>query len=114
MSRFKEHLWRELVREHGADLARLSRPPSRGRRPRPRLLAGTTAGLAGVGTAVALLLGVASSSPAFAVTQSHDGTVSVVIRQMNAVQLVNARLAKLGLRARFVPVLAGCAPPAVM
>src|SRR5579872_6147000 len=111
MSRFKERLWRDLVREHGADLAAISSPPRHARRPRPRLLAGTTAGLATVGTAVALLVGAASSSPAFAVTQSRDGTVSVVIKQFGAIQVVNERLAKLGLRARFVVAFAGCAPP---
>jgi hypothetical protein len=115
MSRYTERLWRELVQDHGAELARISRPGRHGRVARPRLLAGTTAGLAGVGTAVALLLGAASSSPAFAVTRNHDGTVRVVIWRIDALHSVNARLAKLGLRARFVQVAPGCAapPPAV-
>jgi hypothetical protein len=111
MSNFKDHLWRDLVREHGPELARMPKPAGRGHRPRPRLLAGTTAGLAGAGTVVALVLGAASSSPAFAVTQGRDGTVSVVVNRLDAISLVNARLAKLGLRARFVQVVAGCLPP---
>ena len=110
MSRFNERLWRELVREHGADLARVSRPAGHGRLSRP-LLAGTTVGLAGVGATIALILGAASSSPAFAVTQGHDGTVSIVIKRFGAIHVVNQRLAQLGFRARFVEVARGCAAP---
>ena len=55
MSKFKDRLWRELVREHGADLAQIRRPAAKhARRARPRVLAGTTLGLAGAGTALAL------------------------------------------------------------
>jgi hypothetical protein len=83
---------------------------------RPRLLAGTTVGIVGVGTAVALLLGAASSSPAFAVNRGRDGTVNVVIRKLEAFRQVNQRLSALGLKAQFVHLAAGCGapPPAVM
>jgi hypothetical protein len=111
MSRFEERLWRELVREHGEELARIAPRAKRGRIARPRLLAGTTVGIAGVGTAIALVLGAASSTPAFAVTQNRDGTVSIVIKQFDAIHGVNIRLAALGYRARFVEVAAGCAVP---
>jgi hypothetical protein len=111
MSKYTERLWRELVRDHGSELARVSRPERHGRVARPRLLAGTTVGLVGLGTALALVLGAASSSPAFAVTQGNDGTVHVVIRQIDALHSVNVRLAQLGYRARFVPAAPGCAAP---
>ncbi len=111
MTRFKERLWRELVRDHGAELASISQPARRGRAARPRLLAGTTAALAGAGAAVALVLGAASTSPAFAVSNNHDGTVSVVVTQLGAIHGLNARLATLGYRARFVQVMGGCAVP---
>jgi hypothetical protein len=78
---------------------------------RPRVLAGTTVGIVSVGTAVALLLGAASSSPAYAVTRSHDGTVSVVIRKLAAIHDVNQRLAALGLKAQFVHLAPGCGAP---
>ncbi len=112
MSKFTDRLWRELVREHGADLAQTRRPAAGPRRhARPRLLAGTTVGLAGVGSVVALAIGAAGTSPAFAVTSNSDGTVSVVLRAPDGITGANAKLAALGIRARFVQVLAGCAPP---
>jgi hypothetical protein len=47
---------------------------------RPRVFAGGTLGLAGVGAAVVLALsGTAATSPAFAITQKSDGTVFVKV-----------------------------------
>jgi hypothetical protein len=109
MSKFKDRLWRELVREHGADLAQVKRPVAQRRRGAgPRVLAGTTLGLAGVGTALALVLTAASSSPAFAVTPNRDGTVQVVVERLSGISGANMKLASLGVRARIVQVVAGC------
>jgi len=109
MSKFKDRLWRELVREHGADLAQVKRPAAQHRRrARPRVLAGTTLGLAGAGTALVLVLSAASSSPAFAVTPNRDGTVQVVIERLSGISGANIKLASLGVRARIVQVVAGC------
>ena len=41
MSKFKDRLWREIVREHGADLAQIQDGARQPRRARPRVLAGT-------------------------------------------------------------------------
>ncbi len=109
MSKFEDRLWRQIVREHGAELAQMRRRAAkRAWQSRPRMLAGTTLGLAGIGTAVALLLGAASSTPAFAVTQNSDGTVSVTIQRLSGIAGANQRLASLGIRARAVAVGAGC------
>jgi len=109
MGDFKDRLWRDLVREHGAQLAQTERPPAKhGRRARPRVLAGTTLGLAGIGTAVALALGAASSTPAFAVTRNHDGTVTVALQRIAAIHDANAKLAGSGLPVKLVQVKAGC------
>ena len=83
MSKFTERLWRDLLREHGADLTQMNplAPSAHCWRARPRMLAGTSLGAAGLATAAALIFGAASSSPAFAVTQNHDGTYTVQIRQ---------------------------------
>jgi hypothetical protein len=113
MGKFTEGLWRELERERGADLAQIARPAAKpGLRARPRLLAGTTVGLAGIVAALALVLSAASSSPAFAVSRNHDGTVTLRIRAVRGILGANARLAELGIRARAVQVTADCRPPA--
>ena len=70
----------------GAELDRaahreLSGPSERARvrRPRPRLLAGGTLGLAGIGAALVLILsaGGAAAPPAFAITTNGDGSLTV-------------------------------------
>jgi hypothetical protein len=109
MSKFKDRLWKDLMREHGAELAQLSGPEAaRSRRARPRVLAGTSLGLAGIGAALALVLSAAGSSPAFAVTKNRDGTVSVTIRKLDGIRGANAKLAQIGVHAVAVPVVAGC------
>lgn len=78
-------------------------------RPRLRLLGGVTAGTAAAGTALVLLLGAATTSPAFAVTRNHDGTVMVSITRSSDIALVNRVLRALGVRARVTPgVPGGC------
>lgn len=110
MSKFTDRLWRDLVREHGAGLAQMD-PLATGaqrRRARPRLLAGTGVGVAGLATAAALLLGATSSSPAFAVTPNHDGTVTVKIMRLGGVAGANSRLAAMDVRAKIVQVAGRC------
>jgi hypothetical protein len=112
MGKFEDRLWRDLVREHGSELARAAAPAARHGRPRRRLLAGTgIVGLAGAGTVLALVLSAASSSPAFAVDRNSDGTVTIVIRRADGIAGANARLAAMGVPVRAVQVLAGCSAP---
>jgi hypothetical protein len=86
-------------------------PRRRVRLARPRLLAGTIAGAAAVGTTLALVLGAASTSPAFAVTRNHDGTVTVSIKGSSGIAGANAKLNQLGIRASVMPQApAGCQP----
>jgi hypothetical protein len=99
MTKFTDHLWRDLAREHGATLA-LAERPAPGRAPllrRPRVLAGSTLGLAGVGTALVLTLGAASTTPAYAVTTNGDGSVLVTINQNSALPQANAKLTAMGI-----------------
>jgi hypothetical protein len=99
MTKFTDHLWRDLAREHGATLA-LAERPAPGRAPllrRPRVLAGSTLGLAGVGTALVLTLGAASTTPAYAVTTNGDGSVQVTINQNSALPQANAKLTAMGI-----------------
>ncbi len=109
MSNFKDRLWRDLVREQGPQLARIDGTAARhGRRARARVLAGTTVGLAAVGTTLALVLGAASTTPAFAVTRNHNGTVTIALQAIAAIPDANAKLAGSGLRVKVVQVKAGC------
>jgi hypothetical protein len=99
MSKFTDHLWSDLAREHGATLAHAGRPePGRARRlRRPRVIAGSTLGLAGVGTALVLALGAVSSTPAWAVSTKADGSVLVTINQLSALPQANAKLTAMGI-----------------
>jgi hypothetical protein len=98
MSKFTEHLWRDLVQEHGPALAHAERPePGRVRRPRPRVLAGSTLALAGAGVALTLGLTATGGTPAFAVTENGDGSVLVQINQNSALPQANAKLTAMGI-----------------
>lgn len=101
MSKFEDHLWREVLREHGAGIAQTSRPPARSTH-RSTVIAGTGLGLAGAGTVAALVLGGTAASPAFAVTRNHDGTVTVSITGYGGMAGANARLRELGISAEVV------------
>jgi hypothetical protein len=109
MSEFEDNLWQDVLREHGRSLTAASRPAAKQARPAwPRLLAGTSLGLAGIAAVLALVLGAASSSPAFAVTRNHDGTVSVALLRSAGILGANAKLAALGIKAKIVPQTTGC------
>jgi hypothetical protein len=102
MSEFEDNLWLEVVREHGHELARAGRSVPRHRRAtRPQLLASTTVGVAAIATAATLLLGVSTSSPAFAVTRNPDGTVTVNLMQLSGIAGANEKLAAMGVRAQI-------------
>jgi hypothetical protein len=107
MSKFTDHLWQDLVREHGPTLARAGRPePVRagGTRVlrRPRVLAGSTLGLAGVGAVLVLALSGSAAPPAFAVTKQDDGSVLVNLNYTTNQNLpqVDAKLASMGIHGR--------------
>jgi hypothetical protein len=108
MSKFTDHLWQDIAREHGPTLALADRPEP-GRAPllrRPRVLAGSTLGLAGVGAALVLALGAASSTPAYAVTTNSDGSVLVTINQNSALPQANAKLTALGIHEQITIYMA--------
>jgi hypothetical protein len=96
MSKFTDQLWSDLVREHGAALAHADRPKGRVRR--PRIVAGSTLGLAGVGAALLLVLGGSAATPAFAITKQGDGSVLVKLNYLKDLNLpqVDQRLKELG------------------
>ena len=112
MSKFTDHLWRDLVREHGPTLAHVDRPePGRARRPRPRVLAGSTLGLAGVGAALVLALGGVGAPPAFAITTNSDGSVTVQINQDTSLPAANHTLTAMGIDEQVTIYMATGAAP---
>lgn len=93
-----------LAREQQA--ARAERPePGRAHRSRPRVLAGSTLGLAGVGAALLLALGGSAAPPALAVTRQHDGSVLVKQRRREAGLVAGAdrKLASMGIDEQIMP-----------
>jgi hypothetical protein len=98
-----ERLGEALRASTTIDLAREKRAPrlpmrARSKRLRPRVLAGSTLGLAGVGAALVLVLGGSTAPPAFAITTSSDGTVLVRLNYASDQNLpqVNQKLAAMG------------------
>lgn len=126
MSEFQERLWSELVRDHGPALA-YPRGWHDSRRPLaivedrrtvlPKLSSWRAVRMATVGAVVlavvvaaVLLTTGTSTSPqaAYGVTETPDGAVHVTISELTEIVGANAQLAKLGVRARIVPMQAGC------
>jgi hypothetical protein len=66
-------------------------------RARPRVLAGSTLGLAGVGTALVLALSGSAAPPAFAITTNGDGSVLVNINQLQSLPAANHKLTAMGI-----------------
>jgi hypothetical protein len=88
-----------VLRRSAAGERPLSGPP---RRRRPRMLIGATTAAAMLAVALALLLGTTATPPAFAVTDHHDGTVTVRLLKLSGITGANRRLAALGIRARII------------
>ena len=87
----------DLAREERATAPVATR--TRQARLRPRVLAGSTLGLVGVGAAFVLALGgTAATTPAFAITRSDDGVVLHLNYNANQnLPQANAKLAAMGL-----------------
>ncbi|HSC04307.1 MAG TPA: hypothetical protein VLC49_13330 [Solirubrobacteraceae bacterium] len=106
MSTFEDRLWSELVREHGHQM-RLPATTVRANHRRPALITGTALATA-VAVAAAVLLFATTSTPAYAVTDNPDGTVTVTLHDVQAITALNAALARDGIAARAIPLTADC------
>jgi hypothetical protein len=108
MSEFEDNLWQEIVRAHGRELAAVPSPVAGGdgvhrRWARPRVVAGTSAGLVVAATlAVVVVLSATASSPAYAVSRNADGTVTVKLVRFSGIAAANHTLATMGVRAKIV------------
>ena len=121
MSSFEDHLWSDLVREHGdrmrtsprqtAALATSVTGADAARDPRlrrPAILTGTALGSAGAAAAAVLALTATTTAPAFAVTDNADGSITVTLREISGLSGLNAEFARRGLKARAVPMSSTC------
>ena len=107
MSNFTDNLWSDLTREHGPTLAHADRPaPSRARRPRPRVLAGSSLAVAGVGAALLLALSGSAAPPAFAITTNGDGSVLMKINQLQSLPDANHKLTQMGIHEQIALAMA--------
>jgi hypothetical protein len=128
MTSFEDHLWSQLVSDHGEQLQQageanatlvssLRESGDRGwrrrmssGRPRPRQLAlAATPLLIACSTSVVLLAHTAStngtvppiSRAAFTVTDNHDGTLTITLHNRSALPALDASLARYGLKAKL-------------
>jgi hypothetical protein len=101
MTKFTDHLWSDIAREHGPALANADRPePSRALRS-PRVLAGGTLAVGAVAAAVTVGLtstgstsadGTRVVTDAYTITQNSNGSVLVQINNKESIIAANAKL----------------------
>jgi hypothetical protein len=107
MSKFEDQLFVDLMSEHGGELATTHRPPAARHNTARHLL--VAAGAVGVAGAIGLgVTAVTSGTPAYAVTRSADGAITVSLRDISGVTGANAELRKLGVPAVAVPMTQDC------
>lgn len=107
MSEFEDNLLDDLMTRHGAQLAAVERPPTH--RPGGRGVRTAAGVLAVAGVVAGGITVLGNSSPAYAVTENPDGTVTVSISDIKAIDPANAKLRELGVRAKAVPETSDCA-----
>jgi hypothetical protein len=107
MTKFEDQLFADLMTQYRPVLDRMpAQKPARRVAPRVAWLTGAaTAGAAGAVTAAVMLAG---GSPAYAVTQNPDGTVTLSVASKAGVQPANARLKVLGDPVVVVPTGPNC------
>jgi hypothetical protein len=107
MTKFTDHLWSDLAREHGEALAQADRTgPGPARSRRPRVIAGSTLAVAAVAAAVTVGLtstgnttadGTRVVTDAYTITQNSNGSVVVQINQETSLPAANAKLIAMGI-----------------
>lgn len=106
MTRFADQLLADLLSDHGSALRDMAAPAARRRGNRPLWVSAGALGAAGA-TAAGLAL-VAGGSPAYAVTENGDGSLTITINRLSGVEKVNTALHSLGVAVVAVPVRTGC------
>jgi hypothetical protein len=103
MTKFTDHLWSDLMQEHGPAIANANRPGP-GRVRHPRVIAGGTLALAVAGTALGLSLtsaggttasttgGTTLVTAAYTITTHSNGSILVKFGQQESVNAVDQKL----------------------
>jgi hypothetical protein len=99
MTKFTDHLWSDLMQEHGTEIANASRP-RQSRIRHPRAIAGGTLALAVAGTALGLGLTSTGSTTgstsvqtaAYTITTHSNGSILVKMHDQETVNAVNQQL----------------------
>ncbi|NUR58889.1 MAG: hypothetical protein HOV87_09460 [Catenulispora sp.] len=107
MTKFADHMFEELMEQHGTALAATpDLGPARRRLSRPVWAsAGTVAAAATAAVGFTVFSGTAS---AYAVTANHDGTVTVKVTKPSGIAGANAALHKMGSKVAVVQATPGC------
>ena len=122
MTKFADQLFDDLIREHGSTLTNARPPAPRGHIATRRALlavggggvavaaaAGVLVATAGANPAAHSGLAAAGNTPAYAVTNNANGTVTLAVYQKDGIAGANAKLHELGdSQVYVVPVGAGC------
>jgi len=122
MTKFADQLFDDLMREHGSTLTNAGPPAPRGRIATRRALLAVGGGGVAVAAAVGVLVATAGTNPAahsgqaaggetpaYAVTNNPNGTVTLAVYQKDGIAGANAKLHELGdSQVYLVPVGAGC------
>lgn len=106
--KFEDNLLRDLLRDHHEALAAAEQP-----RPRPSTGPRVVVGLAAAAAAAVLLVGIgafAQDTPAYAVTENPNGTVTILFNDIEAIEPANRQLREMGVRVKAVPTTKDCPP----
>ena len=107
MTKFADHLFEDLMAEHGAELASASAPAAAHRRyARPAWATAGTVAAAGAAAVGFTVFG--STASAYAVTDNHDGTVTVSVTKAEGVAGANAKLHQMGADVVVLKATPGC------
>ena len=107
MTKFEDQLFADLMTEHRTALDGLAHMPARRVQPRVAWLTGAATAGAGAAAAAGVMLA-GGGSPAYAVTQHPNGTVTLSVASRAGIGPANTQLHVLGDPVVVVPVGAGC------
>ena len=111
MTRFEDHLFDDIMREHGPAIERINVPASRSHRAgrRSAMLAAGGVGLAAVAAVGGFLAASGGSgSPVYSVAKNANGSITLDVFSESGYAAANARLRQMGDQVVVVPIQPGC------